>query len=213
MGKQISASEKLFLSAIAVLGWFALAAQFYLLLSNRVTSVPEAILRYFTFFTILTNILVAVCSTTLLVSPASRWGQYFSRQTVRAAITIYILVVGAVYNSILRFLWAPQGMQQLVDELLHTAIPLLFIFYWIIFVRKDQLQWKNILNWLIYPLVYFIVIIVRGPFADYYPYPFVNVRELGYPTVFLNSALLTLAFGVISLLFVGIGKMTAKKTA
>ncbi|MCW3084758.1 MAG: hypothetical protein JWP12_2124 [Bacteroidetes bacterium] len=213
MEKQISTSEKLFLSIIVVFGWFALIAQFYLIILNRTSSVPETIARYFTFFTIISNLFVALCSTYLLLSPTSRRGLYFSRQSVITAITIYILVVGIVYNTVLRNLVELEGLQRIVDELLHAVIPTLFVLYWFMFAAKNELQWKNILMWLIYPLVYFIVIIVRGPFAGYYPYPFVNVTTLGYPTVLMNSALLTLAFGVISLLFVGIGKMTAKKTA
>ena len=44
----------------AFLGWCSLVFQFYLILANRQASVPETIIRYFTFFTILTNLLVAV---------------------------------------------------------------------------------------------------------------------------------------------------------
>lgn len=53
-------------------------------------------------------------------------------------------------------------------------------------------------------MVYLIVILIRGEIANYYPYPFVNVLELGYSKVILNSVLLTLFFGLISSLVIGV---------
>ena len=44
----------------AIIVWFAVLAQFYLIIENRVAPVTETIIRFFSFFTILTNILVAV---------------------------------------------------------------------------------------------------------------------------------------------------------
>jgi len=61
-----TATGKIFLIVLFVSGWFSLIAQFYLIIINRTTSVGETIIRYFNFFTILTNILVALCATTLL---------------------------------------------------------------------------------------------------------------------------------------------------
>ncbi|HMI79175.1 MAG TPA: hypothetical protein VK484_10285 [Ferruginibacter sp.] len=55
-----------YLASIAAAGWFALIGQFYLIIENRVASLAETITRYFGFFTILTNIIVAVCVTVLL---------------------------------------------------------------------------------------------------------------------------------------------------
>ena len=58
-----------YLAVIVVIGWFALLAQLYLIIQNRVVSVGETIIRYFSFFTILTNLIVAVCVTVLLLKP------------------------------------------------------------------------------------------------------------------------------------------------
>ena len=122
--------QKTFLIILAVCGWFALIAQFYLIMVNRVASIPETIIRYFSFFTILTNLIVAVCCTVILLKPSSSTGKFFSRPTILTAIVVYITVVGIVYNTVLRFLWNPQGLQLIVDELLHSVIPLLFIILW-----------------------------------------------------------------------------------
>lgn len=189
-----------------LLGWFALIAQLYLIILNRTTSVAEVIVRYFTFYTILTNVLVALCFTFLWLRPLSRGGKFFSRAGVATALVIYITVVGITYNIVLRPLWNPEGLQKIVDELLHSVIPVLYIVYWFLSVRKNQLQWKDILPWLVFPLVYLIVIMVLGSFSGYYPYPFVDVVKLGYQAVLINSFYVTLAFLFFSVLFVGIAK-------
>jgi len=55
----------LFLAVIAALTWFALIAQLFLILGNRTASVAETIVRYASFFTIESNILIAVASTSI----------------------------------------------------------------------------------------------------------------------------------------------------
>jgi len=133
---QHSKSLKLLLVIIVISGWFAIIAQFYLIIKNRVASIPETIIRFFSFFTILTNIFVALCCTLLLLNPNSGLRNFFSKQNTFTAIAVYITIVGVVYNLILRFLWKPEGLQWIVDELLHTAIPILFILLWFFFIPK-----------------------------------------------------------------------------
>ncbi len=198
---------RIFLLLGTLLGWFALGAQFYLIILNRVTSVGEVIIRYFSFYTILTNLLVAACFTFLLLSPASKWGRFFLRATVATALAVYITIVGLIYNIVLRSIWDPQGLQKIVDEVLHSVIPVLYILYWFLFARKNQLQWKDILLWLVYPLVYLFMILVLGSFSSFYPYPFVDVVKLGYQKVFVNSGFLTLIFLFFCFVFVGISKI------
>ena len=189
----------------AMAGWAAVLLQLYLIIVNRTASVPETLIRYFSFFTILTNILVAVCFTAIAFSSAASTS-FFTKPATLAAVTVYIFVVGLVYNVVLRFLWKPEGLQRIVDEALHSFTPLWFLLFWIAFVPKSNLQWKMVPAWLIYPLVYLILILLRGSFSSFYPYPFVNVTELGYGKVLLNSLILTGVFGVLSALLIAVGK-------
>lgn len=191
---------------IAVLGWFALTSQLYLIIENRMVSVPETIIRYFSFFTILTNLLVTVCVSFLFLKPCSKWDVFFENPVTLTAITVYIVIVGIVYNSILRFLWNPTGLQFVTDELLHTVIPVLFLILWILFVPKKELEYKNSLLWLVYPLLYLGWTFVHGEISGYYPYPFVNVAVLGYPKVLINCMGLFLAFLGLSLFLIAAGK-------
>lgn len=200
-------------AAIVILGWFALIAQFYLILLNRTAPVAETIVRYFSFFTILTNLLVALCFSFLLLNPKSTAGTFFSRNSTLAAVTVYILVVGLVYNLILRFLWQPRGLQLVVDELLHTVIPLLCIIFWWNNQRAKKLQWKNIFVFLIYPLLYILFVLVRGISSGFYPYPFIDVNAIGLNKVLINSGLLALCFVVVSAVFIAVDrKIYSKQT-
>jgi len=204
-------AKRTLLTIVAILDWFALAAQFYLILENRVASIPETIIRYFSFFTILTNLLVALCCTFLLLKSNSYIARFFSKNGTITAIAAYITIVGIVYNLILRFLWNPKGLEQVVDELLHTIIPILFVLTWLVFIPKATLKWSNILSWLIFPFLYLIYILIRGLSAGYYPYPFLDVRQLGYNKVFLNSLGVLVAFLVVSILFIAIDRFIKRR--
>lgn len=195
---------------IVILGWFALIAQFYLIIINRITSVAETIIRYFSFFTILTNLLVGLCFTFLLRKSKSRPGVYFSKSNTLTAISVYILIVGIVYNVILRFLWEPKGLQLIVDEILHTVIPILCVFFWCKYVNPNKLRWKDAFPWLIYPLVYIFLVLIRGAISGFYPYPFIDVNTIGYERVFINSGILAVCFLLFSFLFIAIGRRTHK---
>ena len=202
-----------FLILIAITGWFALASQLYLIIQNRVVSVAETIIRFFSFFTILTNLIVAICVTVLLLKPNSKWGRWFLKPAIFTAITVYITIVGVIYNVILRFLWQPQGLQYVTDELLHTVIPLLFILFWFLYVFKTGLKYKNALPWLIYPLLYVVYTAIHGAITGFYPYPFVNVGELGYGKVLINTCGLLIAFLGLSLFLIAVAKFVSRKNA
>lgn len=199
-------SNKIFPVCIAILGWFALIAQFQINITSGVAPGGELLVRYFSYFTILTNLLVAVCCTCIAANPQQGWGAFFSKTQTLTAITVYILVVGIVYNIILRFLWQPKGLQKLVDELLHSIIPVLFLLYWLLFINKQTLQWKQVFSWLIYPLIYLLFILIRGSFSGFYPYPFVNAGDLGIKKVLLNSIAITILFTIVGLLLIAAGK-------
>jgi hypothetical protein len=84
----------------ALITWFAVIVQFYLMMDNRVTPGPETIIRFFSFFTILTNSLVAVYFTVQI--QAKNQKGFWHQPGTLTAITVYILVVGLVYQLVLR---------------------------------------------------------------------------------------------------------------
>ncbi|MEI7472106.1 MAG: Pr6Pr family membrane protein [Ferruginibacter sp.] len=208
MSVHFSKINKLITAIIAITAWVAVITQLNLdlQLHKGVLSATETVIRFFSYFTILTNLLVAICCTLIVLNIHS----FFTRNNVLSAVAVYIIIVGLIYNAILRKLWTPTGLQLIVDNLLHLVVPILFLLYWILVVNKTTLKWKNIFPWLLYPLVYLIFILLRGAAADYYPYPFIDVVKLGYAKALQNSGFVTIAFITISLLIIGYGKLVGK---
>ena len=193
--------------------WLALILQFYLttkLAIDKGLGLWVGTVRYFGFFTILTNILVALAFTVPLILPRSRWGRFFAQPGVRTAIAVYVTVVGILYSLLLRHIWNPQGWQLVADRVLHDITPILYVVFWFLFVPKSTLQWRNLPAWLIYPLVYVIVALIRGAIFNWYPYPFLEVSKLGYPQVLLTTAMLAVGVCVISAIFIGIARLTQR---
>ena len=202
--------QKIILLILVISGWFALIAQFYIIIENRAASIAETVVRYFSFFTIFTNLIVAVCCSVILLSSASNGSKFFRRSTTLTAVAVYITVVGIVYNTILRFLWNPQGLQLIVDELLHSIIPVLFIVLWFLSTSAPELKWKNIFPWLLYPVAYIIYVLIRGSFSGFYPYPFIDVSSLGYAKVLANCIGLLFFFLFLSASFAAVGRWKQK---
>ena len=190
----------------AIIVWFAVLAQFYLIIENRVAPVTDTIIRFFSFFTILTNILVAVYFT---IKALGR--DQLDKAGLLTAITVYITIVGLVYQVLLRHIWQPTGLQMVVDELLHSVNPLLVISYWYLFEKKFFVHYKEVFKWMIYPVVYLVYILTRGSFSGFYPYPFINVSEIGISQTLLNGLFLLLFFYAVSVLFIFIGRMLSKR--
>lgn len=194
----------------AAIGWLAVITQIFLMISNRVVSIPETVLRFFSFFTIDTNILVALSFSFIFLRSTSGIGRFFTKASTITAITIYITIVGIVYNVILRSTWHPEGSQKIVDELLHSVIPVLFILFWLLFIPIEQLKWRDAFSWLIYPTVYMIYAVVHGAITKFYPYPFVDVNELGYNKALFNAGLVLLVIFLLSLALIATGKLIKK---
>ncbi len=184
-----------------IVGLFGLILQFALMLQTRQTEMPEAIVRFFSFFTILSNCLVVLFFMGSLLPGRKTIYDFVNKDEVATAISIYIIVVGVVYQTVLRKPVPLEGWNRLADDILHAFIPLLMLVYWILFISSKKINIKTIPYWLIYPSLYLAYTLIRGSYVNYYPYPFVEVNKLGYGRVFLNSGMLVVVFLGLSLLF------------
>ena len=123
------------------------------------------------------------------------------------ALTVFMVVVGLVYQLLLHDIWNPTGLQMVVDELLHTIIPVFMYVYWLMFCARTVVSGKQLSKWLLYPLGYSVFMMVRGHFSGFYPYPFFNVTELGLGTTLLNIALVFLLMLLIMTALFFLGKL------
>jgi hypothetical protein len=197
------------LTVIASLGWAGLSIQLYLIFLARLSvdaGLLGGLVSFFSYFTVLTNTLVATvltCAVTRRESAAQRW---FLQPWVSSGIAVSIAVVGLAYSLLLRHLWHPQGWQFIADELLHDVMPLLFLGYWWCCVPKGTLRLWHLPLWLIYPLVYFIYALLRGHLLGAYAYPFIDVATLGYAQVLINAGGILLGFVLIGLALIGLDR-------
>ncbi|MEP6645686.1 MAG: Pr6Pr family membrane protein, partial [Saprospiraceae bacterium] len=165
---------------LAIIGWFAIITQFVLMMNQRVASVAETSIRFFSFFTILTNCIVAAYFTYKALKDRPGFLRRFHKPGTLTAITVYITIVGLIYQIVLRKIWEPTGMQMIVDELLHTVIPVLVILFWYIYESNSDIKWTQLPGWLLYPFLYLIFVLVRGQLSGFYPYFFIDMNELGW---------------------------------
>ncbi|MBN2616333.1 MAG: Pr6Pr family membrane protein [Bacteroidales bacterium] len=195
----------------SLIAWVAVITQFVLLMQNTKVAEAETVIRFFSYFTILTNLLVASYFTAVFIGcPFQRIFPY-RRAGFLTATTLYITVVSLVYQIVLRPLWSPKGLQFVVDETLHSVVPIMTIIFWALYEKKKKVRWSQIPGWLIYPLAYFFYIMIRGGFSGFYPYPFVNVDQLGMDKVLLNAVFLLILFALLGALYISIGKAIARK--
>jgi len=198
-----SKTQLVFEISLAFATWFALILQLAIL--------KDTVANFFSYFTILSNLLVASTLTISVFGATTRLGKMLSQQTSKSAIALYILIVGLVYNLVLRGIWAPKGWQLVADNLLHVIVPIAYVIYWIIFTPKNSLTWRNGIAWSYFPLLYLIYSLIRGHFVGWYPYPFLDVTKFGYHQVLINSGFVLLAFIIFALAIIGFNKIGSAK--
>jgi hypothetical protein len=190
--------ERLIGIVLAAIGWSALVVQLWLMVHDSPRP-GHATANFFSFFTIETNIIVAIVVTMGVA------GRRVSA-SVRGAAATYIAVVGIVYAVLLRNLWNPTGLQKVADVMLHDVVPVLYLLQWAAFGRRGALRFGMGVQWLVFPLAYFAYTLARGAATSWYPYPFVDVSKLGYPRVLFNAVGLIVFFLIVSSIVVVIDR-------
>jgi hypothetical protein len=202
--------KKIFLVTMTSASFFAVISQYYIMVSRANLNVFESTIRFFSYFTILSNLLIAFYSLFMIIKKPKKLNNALSKTGVITAIAIYITIVCLVYQITLRPYWNPTGFQKVIDEILHSLIPFLFIFYWLLYEKKAEIKFSLIPKWTIFPLTYLGIILIRGIFSNFYPYYFLNIVEFGYLKVFINVSFLIIFFLIMSFLYVLILKLISK---
>jgi hypothetical protein len=185
----VGIAGRIFAACIAAAAWIGLIVQFAEL--QRANSVVMSLWVMFAFFTITTNVLVAVVFSSIAIN----YG-VLRTDWIIAGTMLSILLVGVV-NALL--LWGQlelSGGSALVDKLLHVVTPVCALLFWIFFARKGGLTWRHPPLWAIYPLVYLVYGVARGVTTGKYAYPFLNVLTLGWSRTALNALSIAIAFMV-----------------
>ena len=183
-----------------------------------VTNVGSNVVNFLSFFTIESNILSAVV---LLIGASLLVGRQEDPRwflVARLCVVTYMVTTGVVYNLLLRGIELPQGSTLgWSNEIMHVVVPIYLLVDWILAPGRRPVRWRAIWIVVIFPLVWSVYTLVRGPLVIdqvygtdfWYPYPFMNpnVQPNGYASVAVYMLLIT---AVIAL--AGLGAIAASRT-
>jgi hypothetical protein len=115
----------------------------------RGSTLPGRIIRVFSFFTVLSNLLSGIVSAQLAVRP-DRDGPVW--RVVRLAALVGITVTGIVYSTVLAQIHEPRGFSEtLVNVLVHYVVPIMMIVGWLAFGPRPRIDTATVLWSLLYP--------------------------------------------------------------
>ncbi len=187
----------------AVVAWLGLVLQLDLTIGQMASqgaTTLSAVWRFLSYFTIWSNIAVAIVATSMIFNRASA--------VTRLATVTTIAFVGIVFSLALRSEWQTTGWQTVANHVLHDATPVLFVMAWL-GSNHGALQWRDAAYAIVAPLSYCIFALVRGAFDGWYAYWFLDPTQLGGVQMVASIAALSVSFIILALAFVAIDKKLA----
>jgi hypothetical protein len=211
----------------AAISWFAIGLGFVL---NVFNVYPEAVvepfaygnnpdgiegligrtLDYFSYFTYLSNIIVAIVLT-MLARNLNRHGAVFA--TLRTDSLVMISVTGIVYYLLLAADANPQGLEIVSNALLHYIIPILTVVVWLFIGPRGLFRLWTVFAALIIPILWVVFVMVRGAIIDAYPYGFLNAQELGLGTALTNIGGVVILGIVLGLIYWAIDRLLSRRSS
>lgn len=170
---------------------------------------------FFGFFTIFTNVVTATWAGLMLFGTERPLGRFARRPTVQAGVSVYVLFVGL---GLWAFLGGPdyasfEALWQWVGDIAtHTLAPLLGLVWFFVGVPRRSLGWTDPLWWMSYPAVWYAFWMAAGPWLGSYPYPFMDVGELGPGATAVWAGVLAVAFLTIGYAFVGLHRLLGRRS-
>jgi hypothetical protein len=196
---------------IAVVACLGPALQYGLMVHDE-TLVSAAVksVEFFSYFTILSNMLAAAALVAPLVAPSSRFATWAEQSGPRAAIATYLTITAVVYHLLLASQWNPQGLRFVSNLILHTITPLAYLADVGLRGGEGQARWIAAAKAMAFPALFGVWTLVHGALSGFYPYPFMNVAKRGYPAVVLTMVEMSLAFAAVALIFVALLRVRTK---
>lgn len=150
--------------------------------------------RFVAYFTIQSNVLVAITAATLARDPL-RDGRWW--RVLRLAAVVGITVTGLVHFVLLRPLLDLDGADWAADKLLHMVVPVLAVGGWVVFGPRPRVTRRTAAWALAWPVAWLAVTLTVGSLSGWYPYPFLDHREDGVGAVVVASAGIAVLFGAL----------------
>ncbi|MEV8443195.1 Pr6Pr family membrane protein [Actinosynnema sp. NPDC051121] len=154
------------------------------------------LVRLFSYFTIQSNLFVLVVAITLAVNPV-RDGRGW--RVARLDALLGITITGLVFALVLARLVHPVGVAWWVNFGFHRLAPVLAVLGWLLFGPRPRVDWPTIARaLLVWPVLWILYTFVHGALTDWYPYPFLDVTELGFGTALRNAVIVFAVAAVLA---------------
>ncbi len=149
---------------------------------------PERVLRFFSYFTVQSNILAAVTAALLAIRP-QRSGRGWD--VVRFAAVLGMTTTIIVYVVALAPILDLHGIAWVTDVMFHYIGPVLTLGGWLLFGPWGRIDRGVVVAVICWPVAYFGYTQVLGAGTDWYPYPFLDAGKHGTAQVLLNALVVT----------------------
>jgi hypothetical protein len=157
------------------------------------------LLRVASFFTIQSNLLLALTSAQLALHP-DRDGRVW--RVLRLDALVGIAVTGIVYATVLARIHEPKGWEQVISNaIFHYGAPIAAVLGWVIVGPRRRISGRVVAASLLWPLLWFAYTLARGRLSHWYPYPFVDAATHGYGRVVANAVLVLLVLGAVACIY------------
>jgi hypothetical protein len=155
--------------------------------------------NFFSYFTIQSNLIAAVVLIVAGVGLLRSRPMSERLDLWRGAATLYIATTGVVYSLMLAA--DEPSLFRWTNLVLHYAMPIALVVDWAVVRTSAPIAFRRAVVWIAYPAAFIVYTLIRGAIVDWYPYPFVDVADRGYPRVLLTTLVLGAGmFGLIWLL-------------
>ena len=149
-------------------------------------------LNIFAYFTVQSNLIVGATTLLLALNP-NRSSTVF--RAFRLIGLVAISVTFIVFHVVLSKLLDLETWAEAANQLLHTVVPILAMVGWCAFGPRELTSARIAKLTVLFPMSYMVFTLIRGPLAsDFYPYPFADVKSLGYLRVCINAVWIALLF-------------------
>jgi hypothetical protein len=147
------------------------------------------LVRLASYFTIQSNVLVLVTAVAIVLRPDTD-GRLW--RVLRLDAVLGILITGIVYATVLAGLNDPQGAAAFANAGFHYFSPWWALAGWLLFGPRPRIDRGTLGRAVLWPVLWIGYTLAHGAASGWYPYPFTDVAELGYPTVLVNLAVILL---------------------
>lgn len=155
--------------------------------------------NFFSYFTILSNVGAMLVLGSLAILPGLVGREPFV--ILRGAVTVYMTITGIVYNVLLAPAAADVSTQLAwVNSIVHVIAPIVVVVDWFVDRSPIRPTLGQAATWLIFPAVWLVYTMVRGPLADWYPYPFLNPDLHSVAEIVVTCIGILVAFVIVGLI-------------